>query len=195
MLVKVLDYLVPPKDGTYVISKGIEFKAKFRFLYDVNEYIEAGETKTFYAKDAMRIAFIEEKVDDILDARREDELIKYIYDPSEEEHRGYGKEYGSLYYYNLLKDENLEIPTEIPETRYSLSTFANYNPNVALNDNSKIMTLITTNEFDQYERRYYEGKVTIKIWLEGWDADMFDGVYRDNVKIQLMFKLGKAEIN
>lgn len=189
------DYLVPPKDGTYVISKGIEFKAKFRFLYDVNEYIEAGETKTFYAKDAMRIAFIEEKVDDILDARRDEELIKYIYDPSEEEHRGYGKEYGSLYYYNLLKDENLEIPTEIPETRYSLSTFANYNPNVALNDNSKIMTLITTDKTDEYDRTYYEGKVTIRIWLEGWDADMFDGVYRDNVKIQLMFKLGKAEIN
>lgn len=188
------DYLVPPKDGTYVISKGIEFKAKFRFLYDVNEYIEGGETKTFYAKDAMRIAFIEEKVDDILDARREEELIKYIYDPSEEEHRGYGKEYGSLYYYNLLKDENLEIPTEIPETRYSLSTFANYNPNVALNDNSKIMTLITTDKTDEYDRTYYEGKVTIRIWLEGWDADMFDGVFRDNLKIQLMFKLGKEEI-
>lgn len=189
------DYSNPPENGTYVISKGIGFKAKFKFLYDVDEYIEAGETRTFYAKDAMRIAFIEETVDEVLDTRRNDELIKYIYDPSEDEHRGYGKEYGNLDYYNLVKDKKLDLPLEIPETRYSLSTFANYNPNVALNDNSKIMTLIATNEFDQYERRYYEGKVTIKIWLEGWDADMFDGVYRDNVKIQLMFKLGKAEIN
>ena len=63
-----------------------------------------------------------------------------------------------------------------------------------MNDNSKIMTLITTDKTDEDDRTYYEGKVTIRIWLEGWDADMFDGVFRDNLKIQLMFKLGKEEI-
>ncbi len=189
------NYLEPPENGTYIISKGIGFKAKFRFLYDIEQYIEAGETRTFYAKDAMRIAFIEEKVNELQDSRSDDELIKFIYDTSENKHRGYGKEYGNIAYYNLMKDDLLEIPTEVPNTRYSLSTFANYNPNVALNDNSKIMTLIATDETDEYDKTYYEGKVTINIWLEGWDADMFDGVFRDNVKIQLMFKLGKAETN
>lgn len=38
---------------------------------------------------------------------------------------------------------------------------------------------------------YYEATVTVRIWLEGWDADLYDSIYGTNLIVDMVFnKLG-----
>lgn len=167
----------PPKEGTFVVSKGVSFKSPIRYLYDENDYVEAGETRTYFASGAVRIATITQNADG--------EVVK-IFDLSGDEHRGFGKPYGAVAYYNAKHPENrLEIPTTIHPTIYKLSEFDPNGP-FAYDDTSHLVSL---NEIVEANgKTYYQGKVTINIWLEGWDADLFDAVIKDRIKIQLQFK-------
>lgn len=169
------------KEGTYVISKGLNFRSEVRYLYDVNEYVNIGEARTYYASDALRIS-----------TNYNNEIVK-IFDLSENEHRGYGKEYGAFDYYNkVTTDDLLILPTEIPHTIYKLSEFSKDGP-FSYDEESKIMVLEEIEEINGIT--YYKGKITLNIWLEGWDADLFDPVIQDRIKIKLQFKAVRNKIN
>ena len=178
----------PPERGTYIISKGVSFRSSVDFLYDIDEIRLAQIPYMYYAKDAMRISIQELNTDNPNDSRLPEQMNVFIFDPSENEHRGYGKPYGAIDYFNTVRYEYIDIPTKIPNTLYALTTFSSPNKYVPDNTNSRIMSLVITDNVDSRNIPYYEGKFKLNIWLEGFDADSFDSVYNDIVKIQLEFQ-------
>lgn len=162
-------------NGTYIVSKGVNWKANFDFLYGKNEIVKKDEVRTYYAHDAMRVSF----------HNYFDQTTK-IFDLSGDEERGFGKKYGALNYYNLSKGEKI-TPPKAPDTIYELSKFSSEEP-YALTDSSHIITLQKSDNIAPNNKPYYEGKVQMNVWLEGWDADCFDAIYSDHLKMQFMFR-------
>lgn len=175
-----VDYDSFDQEGTFVISKGVDFVSPVTYLYDIDEYVYKGQLKRYFAQDGLRIATI-----------YQDEEAK-IFDLTGNEHRGYGKPYGAHDYYKKYTGINLTIPSEIPTTIYTLSEFSLDSP-FSYDDISKIMELNDVEIIDGV--KYYTGKVTIKIWLEGWDADIFDPILKDRIKIKLQFKAVRGIID
>lgn len=176
-ILKVGDYNNPPTIGTYITSKGVLWEAKTSFLYDVDHYIEAGEVDTYYAKDAMRVAFVNKNAEP---------LKAKIFDLSGNEHRGFGKPYGAIDYVNKHNNEQNVAPKG-PETIYELSTFSDIDP-LALTYESRIITLKRDANINGDNDPYYKGVVVMNVWLEGWDADAFDAIHKDHVKMQFTFR-------
>jgi hypothetical protein len=178
--------------GTFFVSQGIDWKSSARFIYDeLGTVIEPGTVKKLYASDSLRISFIEEKVDEEIlgsaDERPEEELVRTIYDPSENEVRGFGKTYGAVGYWNAKHFyDKLTPPEEIPNTITSLTKIQG---DIPTDYNSKIVALQKGAVVD--DKQYYYGKATINIWLEGWDADCFNAILQDKIKIQLRFRGAK----
>jgi len=178
--------------GTFFVSQGIDWKSSAEFIYDeLGTVIEPGTIKRLHASDALRISFVETPVEEevlgLLDERNQEELVRFIYDPSENEARGFGKPYGALGYWNAKHYFNkLTPPTEIPETLTSLTQIQG---NVPLDYNSKVVALQKGAIVD--DEQYYYGKAIINIWLEGWDADCFNAILQDKIKIQLRFRGAK----
>lgn len=164
-------------NGTYAISQGVKFNSPIDFQYSPDTTIKTGNINTFYAHDALRIGILNKS-----------ENINFIYDISENSQMGFGMPYGAIEFYNKIKYyEPLEIPTREPNnTIYELTQFDPGEPDVALNDTS-LVSRFTKDSEDEY----YRGQITVNIWLEGWDANSFDGIYRDAIKIQLMFIAGR----
>jgi len=173
-------------DGTYVVSKGTEW-INDREFDNGNGIVEIGTKDIYYAANAIRISFVEKAVEDSLlgtEDLRED-LISKIYDPSENETRGYGKEIGAVSYYKAKSgDDSISLPTIIPSTIYSLTTFKN--PYEAMDNTSQIATFQKGEAIEGIS--YLYAKVNINIWLEGWDADCLNAVYNDLVLVQLKFR-------
>ncbi|MFA5693196.1 MAG: hypothetical protein WC907_06215, partial [Acholeplasmataceae bacterium] len=179
------------KSGTFITSEGRTFKSDIDFLYGPDEMILKDEVKTFYAKDSIRVSTIERPIDET--DSRNDLLVK-IFDLTENPQRGYGLPYGSFDYYNKKVGE-LKLPTKFPNTINKLSEFSNEGP-FAYDDISHILTLIKTdNRGGPHNMVYYEGKITLNIWTEGWDVDLFDSVFNDHVKMQFEFKAVHEIIN
>ncbi|MBN2300472.1 MAG: hypothetical protein JXC31_04715 [Acholeplasmataceae bacterium] len=179
-------------NGTYVVSRGVSWAAKYDFQNGplVTDMVDKGDRDTYYASDTIRIS-INELNDDLnpLDTRSEDQLKSFLYDPSENPERGYGVTYGQYSYFIASTKNYIDLPTEMQEPSYQLTTFSPDNPYIAENDDSQVATLIETADVDIDGKPYYRGKVQINIWIEGWDADAFDSVEDDRVKIQLQFKV------
>jgi hypothetical protein len=173
--------------GTYFISKGVEWTSNVDFLYDDEDIVRTGETRTYYAKDSMRIGF-QEVIDGPYDQRNEDDLKTIIYDPSGNQNRGYGKAIGAYNYFLTTQMTQITLPQEKPYTIYELTQIAEDNPYQALDNQSLITELQPTGFYDQDGNEIYQSKVIINIWIEGWDADAFNAVLKDYIKIQLQFK-------
>lgn len=163
--------------GTFATSKGNQFTTSVTYN-NGHEIVLAGETHTYYAKDALRIS-----------AYDPHESRSFIYDISENPDRGYGKSYGAYDYYKQVTGEKLEIPEEKPQTIYGLTQFDPQDPYQALDDLSRIVTLQKVTHSGSLTR--YEGRATISLWIEGWDADTFDAIFGDTLTIQLAFRAAK----
>lgn len=178
--------------GTFVVSKGVSWRAKHTVQnsLDPEDLILKGEQRMYYASDAVRIAIIEQRDErNPNDLRVSSELNRMIYDPSEDETRGYGMPFGANKYFEIETGTTLDYPEEIPNTMYQLTTFHELNPYQALNNNSLIAELQPTGVFDDRGRQYYSSKIRINIWIEGWDPDTFDCILEDRIKVQLQFKV------
>lgn len=181
-------------EGTYFISKGVEWKSNADFIYDEDDIVRAGETRTYYAKDSIRIG-IQEVLDLPYDQRDESSLKTFIYDPSNKPSRGYGSIYGAYSYFISTQEESISIPEEVPQTTYELTKILDDNPYQALDNQSLITELQPTGYLDEDGKEIYQSKVIINIWIEGWDADAFNAILKDYLKIQLQFKnLKKAMV-
>ena len=177
--------------GTYVTSVGVRWKAKYDFWYGPEEenIITKGEEDQYYAKDSIRIG-ANELVDEanLNDVRQPEELQQLIFDPTENELRSFGKPYGAYSYFVTRTGKYLAIPNVLPNTSFRLTEIDPDNPYLALDNESLIAVLQETGEFTENGKSIKRGKVRINIWLEGWDADAFDAIENDRVKIQLQFK-------
>jgi hypothetical protein len=183
-------------DGTYVISRGVYWIANHDFMYAPDNIIRRGQEGFYFGSDAIRIATVELKNEqNLLDTRSDDELRTMIYDPSENPERGFGVYYGAFNYFAAVSGiVGFRLPTQKPPTIYSLTQFPSYDPFQALDNTSQIAELIATDEVDANGKTYYRGKIRVNIWIEGWDADAFDAVHQDILRIQLQFKLAKPYI-
>jgi hypothetical protein len=184
-------------NGTYVVSKGIEWESNITFMNgsDTSDVVYRGHKDTYYAKDAIRIGF-EELIDQPYDQRQVEELNHFIFDPSNNPLRGYGMSYGAYNYFVNMTNKSITLPEEKPNTVYELSKALEDNPYVANNQNSLISNLQSTGLYDQDGNEVYQSKVRVNIWIEGWDADAFDAILKDYIKIQLQFKsMSKQGIN
>lgn len=188
-------YLDKDIDGTYVISKGVNWKSDTTFINGedpIADIIKIEEREVFYAAEAIRVGFVEQKIEtNLYDLRNESELETTIFDLSRIPTRGYGVKYGNLDYYNKKMNTNIEPPSEVQNVVTKLSEFDEYNPYKPLDDNSFILRMMETNTQDTKGDTYYIGKVELNIWIEGWDADCFDAIYRDRLTIKLKFQASR----
>lgn len=175
--------------GTYVVSRGIEWEANIDFVNgsQISDMVHKGDKNTYYAKDAVRIGF-QELIDQPYDQRAEDDLKHFIFDPSHNPLRGYGMSYGAYNYFLNTTHNAIVLPEEKPNTIYELTKPLEDNPYVANNQNSLITNLQSTGLYNQEGKEVYQSKVRVNIWIEGWDADAFDAILKDYIKIQLQFK-------
>lgn len=184
--------------GTYVISRGVPWIAKTTFLNGPNEsdIVQRGDQGIYFGSDAVRISVIElRNEDNPLDTRADSEFRRLIYDPSENPERGFGKYYGSFnYFMAIMNYTNFRLPTVVPPTVYQLTQFPSYDPFQALDNQSQVMELIATEDTDADGKTYYRGKIRVNIWVEGWDADAFDAINEDILRIQLQFKAARPYI-
>lgn len=169
-------------DGTYVISKGVQWKSDVFFAYGENN-INKGSTGTYYASDSIRIGVVESNLDEEFGVENKEDLKSLIFDPSGNPALGYGVGTGA-YDYAMKKGKTYGLPTEFPNTQYTLSTFKN--PYEANTENSLCATFQQVETEDGSYLAYT--KVKVSVWLEGWDADCFNAVILDSLLIQLKFK-------
>lgn len=176
-------------EGTYVVSRGVSWTSNLTFLngMQASDIIYSGQEDTYYAKNAVRIGF-RELLDEPYDQRELYQLNHFIFDPSNDPIRGYGKSYGAYNYFINMTNQNLSLPTDVPNTIYELSRPLEDNPYVSNNQNSLVANLQPTGLYNQEGQEVYQAKVMINIWIEGWDADAFDAVLKDFIKIQLQFR-------
>lgn len=185
-------------NGTYIVSRGVSWRSDHEFIYDeLGTVVEKGEKATYYASDAVRVSFVELKDDlNSLDERDENELSSWIFDPSGDPVRGYGKLYGAYSYFVAKTEYYMSAPTNDQEVVYDLTEVNPRNPYEALDNQSKVMELQNTGLTNESGLSIYQGKLRVTLWVEGWDADAFDAIHGDRLKIQLQFKLLKeAETN
>ncbi len=178
--------------GTYVVSRGRSWESSVDFLNgnDIGNMVYKGDVNFYYASQAVRISVEEIKDEEnILDVRDIEDLQVFIYDPSEDESRGYGKPYGAYSYFAQHTGVFIQIPSEVPNTSYRLSEMDPMNPYQALDNESLIAVLQESNYSTPGGKVYYQGKVRVNIWIEGWDADAFDSIIADRIKMQLEFKI------
>lgn len=166
--VKNLDFETK-SEGTYIVSRGQSFQNKVDFNYSEDEVIEAGTVRKYYASEAMRVAI-----------NSEDLSVPKIFDLSNNPTRGFGYPFGAIDYFH--KNNNVElIPPNAPLVITEMSEISSEMP-VALTFDSYLLSLK-----ENSETNYYEGMIEINIWLEGWDADAFDAILKDLIKIQFEF--------
>ena len=185
-------------NGTYIVSRGVSWRSDHEFIYDeIGTVVEKGEKATYYASDAVRVSFVELKDElNTLDERDENELSSWIFDPSGDPVRGYGKLYGAYSYFVAKTEYYMLTPTSVQEVVYDLTEVNPRNPYEALDHQSKVMELQNTGLTNESGLSIYQGKLRVTLWVEGWDADAFDAIHGDRLKIQLQFKLLKeAETN
>lgn len=170
-----VDYENTPQQGTYIISKGRFFESQVDYEYSPNEIIKAGDVRQYFAHEAMRVSFYNYL----------DDTTK-MFDLSGNADRGFGKAYGAIDYYQKHNGISLTIP-KAPEVIYELSTFSEVRP-IAETYSSLLITLIDQGNKNIKGETLYEGKIQMNIWLEAWDADAFDAIQTDVLKMQFMFR-------
>ena len=184
-------YDSPPEQGTFVLSKGVTFRSPVTFNLGPDDIVFENETRTYFAKDAIRISLTELKTDNPLDTRDDSELSSFMYDPTENPDRGYAKNYGGVDYLRKSKQVFIQLPNTPQQVIDTLSSFDD-NPYKPLDTKSKVASLIITDQFDSENRPYYLGKFRLNIWVEGWDADSFDAIYEDTLLFRFEFQSAES---
>jgi len=146
----------------------------FAEAYTGNESFLATDNVTAYAMNAVRMAIIE--TDTLI---LEKKAATGNVDGTLDNTRGFGKDHtkGALAYYiakNQIDITGIDlsglaepITQEFGDTAYT----------------TKIADIATgpSNE-------WYTGKITVRIWLEGWDAECLNVIFNDHLKVNIQFE-------
>ena len=183
-----ISFLDTPQVGTYIVSKGVQFTSRYDFQYSPDYIWKRGDSGTFYGSETMRIMSKEVRNDFNPNDNRSDlEFTRFIFDPSENESRGFGKTYGAIAYYQQVNGVLLSPPQSLP-TITKLSGYTQ-DGRTATNNVSLVTRLLKDGTYNDSLSMspYWVGKAIIAIYCEGWDADCFDACVNDTLQIQLQF--------
>lgn len=141
-----------------------------------------GEKIEVQSSNAMRLGFVYENKETIVEFPSEYDLGSYAtdYDKSNRDDsekevldKLYNAEHNAMYtYYNRLKGNSLKKLDydDLPQNYYRSILDSN-------NENQICLCTLSSNE---------AARVSFKLWLEGWDADCFDGISKQ-ISVQLSF--------
>jgi len=145
-------------------SNPIEWMADATFHNSKGELIIAGDLVNYSVESAMRMSF-----------QSKDELIVYEL-PDSENNTAQGTTPqipGAVEYYNVKHSLN-PLSIEGVSLAETITSFVGA---------PEVLTLPTENPVDNY----YQGSITIRIWIEGWDSDCIDALMKKNLTINLQF--------
>jgi hypothetical protein len=185
-------------DNSYIKSTGINWVSDAAFQFDSVSSVAVGNTRQVYAANALRISM--EEYTGIVDSEDSQtglnegvRVFELEPDPLVDTHNQVlGTEpklgYGSVAYYNskypldaltqglldgivlpgyTVTSDDLKDPAELN---------AKQSPNA-------VATLRTPSGTPTY----YYGMIKVKMWLEGWDPDMYNSIMADRMQIYLNF--------
>lgn len=136
-----------------------------------------GDRIAVQSSNAMRMGIISEDKETVVEVTNQYDLGSYATDSNQ---LRYYAETNAMYtYYNNLKNNSLQklsYQNDLPENFYES----------LVNDKGENQVLVCVLPGNEAV------KTTFKFWLEGWDADCFDGIGK-NISIQLSFVMGRYE--
>lgn len=191
-------------NNTTVTSTGIKWMAdaEFKLKSTDTSLTEVGKTYTLYGANAVRISTTENKVtpptsdpgsDFSYDDGENAIVFELGYKDDQELGTSIKTEYGSVAYYNTKNQNNQitidpENPPKLPETVYgynNLPELKNLNTSAITDTHIPVDTLTVASNISG--TTLYYGQITVRIWLEGWDPDMFNAIMADKIQIHLFF--------
>lgn len=189
-------------NNTTVKSTGIEWVADavFKLKSTDNSPTAVGAKYTLYGANAVRISTTENIVTPTSGSgfsyTNGTEAKVFELGHTEDDQK-LGEEiqtgYGSVAYYNTKNPTNPITTTHIDEAELPKDVYG-------YNNLPKLEDLNTPNITDAHVpvdtlkaesnisgTTLYYGQITVRIWLEGWDPDMFNAIMADKIKIHLFF--------
>ncbi len=196
-----------------VSSPGMAWVSDANFSLSESKNMVVGESTTLYGANAVRISTTENPVASLVgdSFQYESGTEANVFelggsDPSQNDQRldKEIKDYGSVAYYNA-KNPNAPLSED------TISTAQGNLPDVLAYENLPTIEMLNTDniynldedEEDEQTRlytpvvtlkdsittgaTYYYGQITVRIWLEGWDPDMFNAIMADKISISLVF--------
>mgnify|MGYP000930764680 CR=1 FL=1 len=200
--------------STSLTSLGINWTSDADFQLTPTELLRTNNKKMLYAANAVRISTTEHDVSVDSGLNWGSELTTsniFELNPT-----GTGtnqrldtkavRTYGAIHYYNQ-KNQSAQIsdttisrvnaitnesePIRLPslvQNHNNLPVLAELNTE-AIADNTGYYPLTTLSQGFQLDggANFYYGKITVRIWLEGWDPDMFNAIMADQITVTLSF--------
>jgi len=195
-----------------VSSTGMTWVSDANFSLSGSKNMVVGESTTLYGANAVRISTtenpVETQIGDSFQYESGTEANVFELggsDPSQNDLRldKEIKDYGSVAYYNA-KNPNAPLSED------AISEAEDNFPDVLAYENLPTIDMLNTNDIyslvgDEQTRlytpvvtlkdsptttgaaTYYYGQITVRIWLEGWDPDMFNAIMADKISISLVF--------
>lgn len=186
--------------NTTVTSQGIDWisDANFQLTSSPSSVVDVGQKVTLFGANAVRISTTENtlavgaglqmdpgdssNIFELGGATGDQKLGKEI------------KSYGSVAYYNAKNPNNPISEATIEAEEELLPEVLDYDDMPALEDlntsnvtedHVPVSTLETP--YSATGSTYYYGHITVRIWLEGWDPDMFNAIMADHITIHMYF--------
>lgn len=131
----------------------------------------AGDKIAVHSSNAIRLGIVNETVEQVVELTNNYDLGSYATDSNELKY--YADMNAMFTYYNNLKNNSLErlsFENDLPENYYTS----------LINDQGKNQVMLCSLKGNEAAR------ITFKLWLEGWDADCFDGIGK-SINVQLSF--------
>lgn len=207
--------------GSWITSEGVMWKSDAIFQNESSETINyETAAKKYYASEAARLAFIPHTIaNDFCSYSVENGLVYNVnpdlasvlltevevsavapsgttlFDFTASPTRGYGYAYGAIKYYNAKNPRHQIAPLEAtdptPTYKTSLSDSGICGKEA---DTVKSQICVATEQTVGLGNTNQKiGAATMILWLEGWDADCFDAIFKDNIRVNLEFKLAEKK--
>ncbi|HEY8395984.1 MAG TPA: hypothetical protein VIK96_04325 [Bacilli bacterium] len=187
-------------NNTKVTSTGVGWISDANFQLTPEKSVEVGSKETLYGANAVRISTTENVL------TPNDTGFQYVDGSTSNIYELGGATgdqrldtqikttYGSVAYYNA-KNPNAQITdtiiqyVELPQVVLKTEDLPKLNElNTTTIDpevHTPVATLKVANKYTGVN--FYYGQITVRIWLEGWDPDMFNAIMADKISISLVF--------
>lgn len=185
-------------NNSYIKSTGINWVSDAAFQFMSESSVAVGDTRQVYAANALRISMEEytdivTSTDSQTDKNEGVRVFELEPDPDVETNNqvlGTAPKlgYGSVAYYNSkypLDALNQDMLDDIQLPKYTVTEDDLKDPGElnAKQSPNAVATLRTPSGTPTY----YYGMIKVKMWLEGWDPDMYNSIMADRMQIYLNF--------